>query len=169
MLERSAEIKWYIHWPTFTDDINKWERKLYELADTPALELDFKQDSDITTLVGMNTLCIQPGYFDMEGYSGLETLLCGIPTLVIAGSDVAEMLFTTLAEKNMADYFLTLQDFKDTCDPSEQWSQTLLEFFLDSKTKHNFDVMFGLLKAYLRSQPVQQGITDMISLLTGNV
>ena len=52
------------------------------------IEINTGINQDVRLLVSDCSLCIQPGDFDIDGFSGLELLLCGIPTLVQKTSDV---------------------------------------------------------------------------------
>ena len=171
LLEKTRKIEWCIHLPSrYYDDERegKLKQNLRDVANVSSslLEITFNSDSDISTLAHMYTLCVQPGYFDLEGYSGLETILCGIPTLVVDGSDVANMIKSTV-DSGLKKYF-TLESFESSSDPSSQWAQTLLDVFLESEmSARNFDYMFAVMDRYLDSDDVHRGAHDMLGLLTG--
>ena len=98
-------VHWYIQWSYETPDKPKkehYERKLQLYTGCLRDRLKIEIISDISKIISVCNLCIQPGFIDSDGYSGLETLLAGIPTLVLPSSDVHHII---LRVNKDAEYF----------------------------------------------------------------
>lgn len=159
-------VEWCIHWPG--PGSVKLVQQLEQLAEASNLTIKHESvtsEQDIATLVGQYTLCLQSGYFDKEGYSGLETMLCGVPTLVLKHSDVSSIIAHTVGADNYHN--LTLSNF-DVADPSDQWVDVLFDFLRHSReSNHNFQKMVKFLIEYRTGFEVQTGLQDMVTALTG--
>ena len=154
-------VEWFIQWSY--DDIETQDKELHEhklqqysgcLRERLKIEL-MSKSKDISPILSICALCIQPGYFDTDGYSGLEMLLAGIPTLVLPLSDVHHII---LQVNKDAEYFAydrdsprihdkiksRLKENQDAFDKHAQFQKIYCKY----RGSNNFSTVKGI-KQYL--------------------
>ena len=140
----NSSITWTIHYPGL-DVLTKniLEIKLNEYSETTLLiiDIEIKSTPVIANSIGKYCLCISSGNFSKEGFCGLETILCGIPSLVPSGSDVGIMI------KDIDDMFAEYFTLNMEHGTDEQWSEKILQM-LNGK-QNTFNRAYELLQKYV--------------------